>query len=87
MEDACAYIEFILKSIKSRDFFHSIQIEPDACWECLWWMDQVGESIVRKMGGNCGLMCTVCFGQVFLLHAFVNCHLLKINCIFLNSSF
>eukprot|EP00731_Ephydatia_muelleri_P013509 Em0007g819a len=40
MEDACAYIQFILKSIKSRDFFHSIQIEPDACWECLWWMDQ-----------------------------------------------
>ena len=42
MEDASAYIEFILNSIQSRDLFHSLQIEPTACWEYLMWMDQVG---------------------------------------------
>ena len=41
MEDASAYIEFILNSIQSRDLFHSLQIEPSACWEYLMWMDQV----------------------------------------------
>ena len=42
MEDASAYIEFILNSIQSRDLFHSLQIEPTSCWEYLMWMDQVG---------------------------------------------
>ncbi len=41
MEDASAYIKFILGSIKSRELFHSLQMEPTMCWEYLLWMDQV----------------------------------------------
>ncbi len=41
VEDASAYIEFILGSIRSRDLFHSIQIEPMTCWSYLFWMNQV----------------------------------------------
>jgi DNA polymerase epsilon subunit 1 len=41
LEDASAYVEFILRSIQSRDLFHSIRIEPTANWEYLLWMDQV----------------------------------------------
>ena len=41
VEDASAYIEFILTTIRSRDLFHSIQIEPTTCWSYLFWMDQV----------------------------------------------
>ena len=41
MEDASGYIEFILRSMQSRDLFHSIRIEPTSCWEYLLWMDQV----------------------------------------------
>ena len=41
MEDASAYIQFILRSIQSRDLFHSIRIEPTCSWEYLLWMDQV----------------------------------------------
>ena len=40
MSDASAYIQFILNSIKSRELFHSITMEPNTCWEYLWWMDQ-----------------------------------------------
>lgn len=39
--DALAYVEFILKSIQSKDLFHSIDIVPTACWEYLMWLDQV----------------------------------------------
>ena len=40
MSDASAYIQFILSSIKSRELFHSLTMEPTRCWEYLWWMDQ-----------------------------------------------
>ena len=40
MSDASAYIKFILSSIKSRELFHSLTMEPARCWEYLWWMDQ-----------------------------------------------
>ncbi len=45
VEDASAYIEFILGSIRSRDLFHSIQIEPTTCWSYLFWMDQVRSTV------------------------------------------
>ena len=40
MSDASAYIEFILSSIKSRELFHSLTMDPTRCWAYLWWMDQ-----------------------------------------------
>ena len=43
MEDACAYIKFILRTIKSRELFHSLNLEPTMSWEYLMWMDQVGQ--------------------------------------------
>jgi DNA polymerase epsilon subunit 1 len=47
LEDASAYVEFILRSIQSRDLFHSIRIEPTANWEYLLWMDQANYGGVR----------------------------------------
>ena len=41
IEDATAYIEFILNSIQSRELFHSLHFEPKACWHLLLWMDKV----------------------------------------------
>jgi DNA polymerase epsilon subunit 1 len=40
VEDVCAYIEFVLKSIQSRDLYHSLQFEPKNCWNLLLWMDK-----------------------------------------------
>ena len=40
MSDASAYIKFILHSIKNRELFHSLTMDPSRCWEYLWWMDQ-----------------------------------------------
>lgn len=40
MSDACAYIQYILDSIGSRELFHTLSIEPSRCWTYLWWMDQ-----------------------------------------------
>ncbi len=57
MEDASAYIQFILGSIQSRDLFHSIRIEPTAAWEYLLWMDQVHTYIAYVVYGM--VVCTL----------------------------
>ncbi|KAK3734408.1 hypothetical protein QZH41_010067, partial [Actinostola sp. cb2023] len=47
VSDAMAYVEFILRSIQSKDLFHSIDIVPTACWEYLMWLDQANHGGVR----------------------------------------
>ncbi|XP_031567678.1 DNA polymerase epsilon catalytic subunit A-like [Actinia tenebrosa] len=47
VSDALAYVEFILKSIQSKDLFHSIDIVPTSCWEFLMWLDQANHGGVR----------------------------------------
>lgn len=39
IEDAIAYVEYITKSIHSREIFHSLTISLSRCWEFLLWMD------------------------------------------------
>ncbi|XP_069475427.1 DNA polymerase epsilon catalytic subunit A isoform X1 [Ambystoma mexicanum] len=39
IEDAIAYVEYITKSIHTREIFHSLTISLSRCWEFLLWMD------------------------------------------------
>nr|XP_033811806.1 DNA polymerase epsilon catalytic subunit A [Geotrypetes seraphini] len=39
IEDAIAYVDYITKSIHSREIFHSLTISLSRCWEFLLWMD------------------------------------------------
>ncbi|GAA6086212.1 DNA polymerase epsilon catalytic subunit A [Tachysurus ichikawai] len=39
IDDAIAYVEYITKSIHSREIFHSLSITFSRCWEFLLWMD------------------------------------------------
>ncbi|MEE6511690.1 hypothetical protein FKM82_018375 [Ascaphus truei] len=39
VEDAIAYVEYITKSIHTREIFHSLTISFSRCWEFLLWMD------------------------------------------------
>uniref|UniRef100_A0A4W3JDP1 DNA polymerase epsilon catalytic subunit n=1 Tax=Callorhinchus milii TaxID=7868 RepID=A0A4W3JDP1_CALMI len=39
IEDAIGYVEYITKSIHSREIFHSLSISFSRCWEFLLWMD------------------------------------------------
>lgn len=41
VKDALAYVQFILRSIQTKDLFHSIDLSPTSCWVYLYWMDQV----------------------------------------------
>ena len=50
LEDAFAYLLFILESIHQKELFHSVEIEPKSCWEHLTWMDQ------HNYGGIIGQM-------------------------------
>ncbi|XP_067911587.1 DNA polymerase epsilon catalytic subunit A [Heterodontus francisci] len=39
IEDSIGYVEYITKSIHSREIFHSLSISFSRCWEFLLWMD------------------------------------------------
>lgn len=37
--DAVGYVEFVVKSIRNKELFHSIEISYNKCWEYLLWLD------------------------------------------------
>ncbi|XP_046479124.1 DNA polymerase epsilon catalytic subunit 1 isoform X1 [Neodiprion pinetum] len=39
ISDALGYVEFVVKSIKNKELFHSIEITYQQCWEYLIWLD------------------------------------------------
>ncbi|XP_062890220.1 DNA polymerase epsilon catalytic subunit A isoform X2 [Mobula hypostoma] len=39
IEDSIGYVEYITKSIHSREIFHSLSISFSRCWEFMLWMD------------------------------------------------
>lgn len=39
VDDAMAYVQYIVNSIRAREFFHSIDISFSQCWEYLMWLD------------------------------------------------
>ncbi|PNJ05586.1 POLE isoform 8 [Pongo abelii] len=39
VEDAIAYVEYVTRSIHSKEIFHSLTISFSRCWEFLLWMD------------------------------------------------
>ena len=47
VEDAIGYVEFISKSIRNRELFHSVQIIYQQCWEYLMWLDPSNHAGVR----------------------------------------
>uniref|UniRef100_A0A8C4T9X8 DNA polymerase epsilon catalytic subunit n=1 Tax=Erpetoichthys calabaricus TaxID=27687 RepID=A0A8C4T9X8_ERPCA len=59
IEDAIAYVEYITKSIHSREIFHSLSLSFSRCWEFLLWMD------LANYGGIKGkLPSSVLYGEV-----------------------
>ncbi|XP_015122503.1 DNA polymerase epsilon catalytic subunit A isoform X1 [Diachasma alloeum] len=39
VEDAMGYVEFVVKTIKNKELFHSIDITYEQCWEYSIWLD------------------------------------------------
>lgn len=37
--DALGYVEFVVKSIKNKELFHSVEITYQQCWDYLIWLD------------------------------------------------
>lgn len=47
VQDALAYVEYIVTSIHNKELFHSIQITYQQCWEYLLWLDLSNHAGVR----------------------------------------
>lgn len=47
VQDALAYVEYIVTSIHNKELFHSIQITYQQCWEYLLWLDPSNHAGVR----------------------------------------
>lgn len=45
--DALGYVDFIVKSIKNKELFHSIEITYHQCWEYLVWLDLANHAGVK----------------------------------------
>ncbi|XP_076662564.1 DNA polymerase epsilon catalytic subunit 1 [Halictus rubicundus] len=39
VSDALGYMEFVVQTIRNKEFFHSIEITFEQCWEYLIWLD------------------------------------------------
>ncbi|XP_032807748.1 DNA polymerase epsilon catalytic subunit A [Petromyzon marinus] len=61
IEDAIAYMEYVTRSINSREIFHSISISYSRCWETLLWLDScnyagiVGQLPPALLGEEAGI--------------------------------
>ncbi|XP_057689041.1 DNA polymerase epsilon catalytic subunit A-like isoform X1 [Corythoichthys intestinalis] len=47
IDDAIGYVEYITKSIHSKEIFHSLSISFSRCWEFLLWMDPANSGGVK----------------------------------------
>ncbi|XP_046401826.1 DNA polymerase epsilon catalytic subunit 1 [Ischnura elegans] len=47
VEDAIAYVEFVVQSIRNKELFHSIEISYRQCWEYLLWLDPANHAGVK----------------------------------------
>ncbi|KAB7504214.1 DNA polymerase epsilon catalytic subunit A [Armadillidium nasatum] len=47
IEDAMAYVQFIVESIRNKELFHSIDISFSQCWEYLLWLDMANNGGVK----------------------------------------
>lgn len=45
--DAITYVEYIVKNIRNKELFHSIEITYNQCWEYLLWQDLANHGGVR----------------------------------------
>lgn len=45
--DAIGYVEFVVKSIRNKELFHSIEITYNQCWEYLQWLDMANHGGVQ----------------------------------------
>ncbi|XP_014670833.1 PREDICTED: DNA polymerase epsilon catalytic subunit A-like [Priapulus caudatus] len=46
-QDAMVYVDYIVNSIRSRDLFHSIDIQLQGCWDVLMWLDPTNHGGIR----------------------------------------
>lgn len=53
--DAITYVEYIVKNIRNKELFHSIEITYNQCWVYLLWQDLANHGGVRgKLPSNLG---------------------------------
>ena len=47
VEDAIAYVQYIVNSIRGKEWFHSIDISFSQCWEYLMWLDPANHGGIK----------------------------------------
>ncbi|XP_064102350.1 DNA polymerase epsilon catalytic subunit A-like [Macrobrachium nipponense] len=47
VEDAIAYVQYVVNSIRGKECFHSIDISFSQCWEYLMWLDPANHGGIK----------------------------------------
>ncbi|XP_069943556.1 DNA polymerase epsilon catalytic subunit A [Cherax quadricarinatus] len=47
VDDAIAYVQYIVNSIRGKELFHSIDISFSQCWEYLMWLDPANHGGIK----------------------------------------
>lgn len=47
VDDAIAYVQYIVNSIRGKELFHSIDISFNQCWEYLMWLDPANHGGIK----------------------------------------
>lgn len=47
IDDAIAYVQYVVNSIRSKELFHSVDITFNQCWEYLMWLDPANHGGIR----------------------------------------
>ncbi|KAK3853994.1 hypothetical protein Pcinc_039493 [Petrolisthes cinctipes] len=47
IDDAIAYVQYVVNSIRSKELFHSVDISFNQCWEYLMWLDSANHGGIR----------------------------------------
>ncbi|KAK7073292.1 hypothetical protein SK128_028068 [Halocaridina rubra] len=47
VEDAIAYVQYVVNSIRGKEWFHSIDISFNQCWEYLFWLDPANHGGIK----------------------------------------
>lgn len=45
--DGISYADYVVKSIRNKELFHSVHLSYQQCWECLLWLDTTNYAGIR----------------------------------------
>lgn len=82
VKDALGYVQYILKSIRTKPLFKNVALEPRSCWEYLMWMDPVCTRVVPR-----SMRVFVSYQCPSLLTSFSSCFVLFSLCGFFFNEF